>query len=154
MTPTNPQRHCYDYPRPSLTVDAILLRIGSQGAPEVLLIERRSPPFAGHWALPGGFVDQGERLEQAARRELLEETGLEAGALHQLATFADPGRDPRGWTASVVFHGWAIEGHDHAQASDDAARAEWFRIDHLPEMAFDHRAILGLAFERNVHARP
>ncbi|HRT31038.1 MAG TPA: NUDIX hydrolase, partial [Anaerolineae bacterium] len=100
--------YTYDYPRPMLTVDIALARPGPRG-PEVLLIQRGHPPFKGAWALPGGFVEEGETLEQAARRELQEETGLTDLPLQQLAAFGDPGRDPRGWTVSVVFWSWLGE---------------------------------------------
>src|SRR5207302_7854129 len=85
-------QHCYDYPRPSVTVDIVLLT--REPRPRVLLIRRRRDPFAGAWALPGGFIEMDETLEQSARRELREETGIEAAELVQLHTFGDPGRDP------------------------------------------------------------
>ncbi|HEY8506492.1 MAG TPA: NUDIX hydrolase, partial [Gemmataceae bacterium] len=85
----------YDYPRPALTVDVAL--VSRDEPPKVLLIRRLKEPFAGRWALPGGFVDENEPLAAAARRELREETGLAAEDLEQLHTFGEPGRDPRGW---------------------------------------------------------
>jgi 8-oxo-dGTP diphosphatase len=84
-----------------LTVDVVALATGS-GAPRLLLIERRNQPFGGRWALPGGFVDQGEQVAQAAQRELAEEAGLEVDALELLGVYDTPDRDPRGWTVSVV----------------------------------------------------
>src|SRR5207244_6356756 len=90
-----------DFPRPSVTVDVII--VAGKSRPKVLLIRRKNDPFAGMWAIPGGFVEMEEPLEAAARRELLEETGVEAGRLEQLHTFGDPGRDPVGRTISVVY---------------------------------------------------
>src|SRR5262245_21532861 len=93
----------YDYPRPALTAD---VAVASRDArPRVLLIRRKKPPFAGRWALPGGFVDEDERPADAAVRELKEETGIEVKGLDldHLYTAGDPGRDPRGWTVSIVF---------------------------------------------------
>ncbi len=91
--------YTYPHPRPALTVDIVLIK-EERDRPEILLIQRNHPPFAGHWALPGGFVDEDEPLETAARRELFEETGLESPELRQLGAFGDPGRDPRGWTVT------------------------------------------------------
>src|SRR5438552_18167133 len=95
------QQFCYDFPRPALTADAIVLT--REPSPRVLLIRRKHPPFIGAWALPGGFVDQDEPVEDAVRRELREETGLDIEIWEQIQTFGDPGRDPRGWTVSVAF---------------------------------------------------
>ncbi len=132
----------YGYPRPMLTVDIALARQGASGI-EVLLIQRGHPPFEGYWALPGGFVDEGETLVHAAQRELQEETGLVGLALEQLATFGDPGRDPRGWTVSVVFWSWLEPGSpDQLIAGDDAAEAAWWPLTGLPPLAFDHAEIM------------
>ncbi len=138
--------YTYNFPRPAVTVDIILLRVGSNG-PEVLLIRRGHPPFAGHWALPGGFVDEGETLEAAAARELQEETALSGIELQQFAAFGDPGRDPRGWTVSVVFCAWLGEQAIRPQAGDDAAEVGWQPLTALPALAFDHKKIL-----QNFHA--
>src|SRR5262249_17350665 len=97
------QQFCYDYPRPAVTVDAVI--VTREERPRVLLIRRQHEPFAGMWALPGGFVDMDETLEASARRELEEESGVRVEALEQLHTFGDPGRDPRGRTVSVVYLG-------------------------------------------------
>ena len=134
------QEYSYRYPRPSVTVDVVLLHSSVNGK-EVLLIRRRNPPYAGHWALPGGFMERGETLAAAAHRELYEETGLGAGTLQQFAAFGEPGRDPRGWTISVVFWG-EIKGHPCLQAGDDAAEACWWPLAALPPLAFDHGQIL------------
>jgi 8-oxo-dGTP diphosphatase len=111
----------------------------------VLLIRRKHDPFAGKWALPGGFVDENETLEAAARRELHEETGLEVEGLQQLQTFGDPGRDPRGWTIAVAFLARVDAGKLQPEAADDAAEAAWHRLDQLPPLAFDHEQILACA---------
>lgn len=133
--------YTYPYPRPALTVDIVLLRSGKSGE-KVLLIQRKHAPFEGRWAFPGGFVDEGEKLKAAARRELREETSLEVAGLQQLGAFGDPGRDPRGWTVSVVFWGWIDENAGHAQAGDDAANVAWWPLNALPPLAFDHDKIL------------
>ena len=109
----------YDYPRPAVTTDAVVVRL--HPAPHVLLIQRKSEPFKGGWALPGGFLDEHEDLDACVRRELAEETGLTGVELHPLANFSRPGRDPRGWTVSAAYVGLAPDGAD-AQAGDDAAR--------------------------------
>jgi 8-oxo-dGTP diphosphatase len=146
MAGVTPGRHSYDYPRPALTVDVVL--VTREAKPRVLLIERRGEPFAGKWALPGGFVDEGERLAGAAVRELEEETGLSVVELEQLYTAGDPGRDPRGWTVSVAFLARVDARKAKAVAGDDATRAEWHRLDKLPELAFDHAMLIERARAR------
>ena len=121
------------YRNPKPTVDVILRCDGG-----IVLIERANPPFG--WALPGGFVDEGECVEDAARREIQEETGLKAKLESLFYVYSDPARDPRQHTLTVVFIGAAA---GKPQAGDDAAKAEIFALDGLPElMAFDHREIL------------
>jgi 8-oxo-dGTP diphosphatase len=133
------KRFCYEFPRPAVTVDVALLRRGS--ADEVLLVQRGSDPFAGMWALPGGFVDSDERLIDAARRELLEETSIRQSKLIQIGAYGDPGRDPRGHTVSIAFG--AVTGRRTQPAGgDDAAAAGWFALGRLPKLAFDHRRII------------
>ena len=123
---------------PALTVDAVVVAGLEAGAPRVLLIRRDREPFAGRWALPGGFVDYGEDPDLAVGRELLEETGLGGVALAQLRVFGRPGRDPRGHTVSVVYTG-TIDGPPPAvQGGDDAREARWFAPGDLPPLAFDH----------------
>lgn len=136
----------YDYPRPALTVDVVLAT--REVFPRVLLIKRAKDPFAGRWALPGGFVEENERLIDAARRELVEETGVRVAELEHLCAAGDPGRDPRGWTVSVVFFGRVTADEMAAKGADDATEAKWFRLDKLPELAFDHAAILKRAAGR------
>lgn len=138
------QKFSYEYPRPALTVDVVLAT--REDTPRVLLIQRAGDPFKGRWALPGGFVEENERLVDAAKRELQEETGLRINDLEQLYTSGDPGRDPRGWTVSVVF--LARVDVMTATAGDDASDARWFALGELPELAFDHGMILGIAKQR------
>lgn len=166
----------YRYPRPSLTVDCVVFGIGNPGQmtkPElqVLLIRRADEPFKACWALPGGFVnvrddgDQGEDIEDAARRELEEETGIKVDYLEQLCTFGKPGRDPRGRVVSVAWMA-LVRTTDHvATAGSDAKEAHWFPlVDALPwgssnpsrtptslarePLAFDHIEILQTATDR------
>jgi 8-oxo-dGTP diphosphatase len=140
------KRHCYDYARPALTVDLVL--VTRERKPRVLLIRRKHEPFEGMWALPGGFVDENEPLELAARRELQEETGLEVEELEQLQTFGDPGRDPRGWTIAVAFLAPVEAMGLTPKAGDDAAEVGWHQLDRLPPLAFDHDKILARARQR------
>ncbi len=134
------------YPKPAFTVDVVLLRWHA-GWLEVLLIERKHEPFEGCWALPGGFVDQGEGPREAASRELLEETNTAAEALIEVGCFGAPGRDPRGWTVSAAFIGLSPPGVE-AVAGDDARSVQWCRVRELPEMAFDHAQIMAAALTR------
>ena len=137
--------YTYDYPRPCVTVDCIIFR--GNGPPEVLLVRRKNPPFQGKWAFPGGFVDMDETLEESAHRELKEETGLGGLTLHQLHAFSDPDRDPRGRVITVAFYGIAGKDHGGVKGSDDAEEANWFRLDDIPPLAFDHEVILRKALE-------
>jgi len=119
---------------PLLTVD-IIIEMEGKG---VVLIKRKNPPFG--WALPGGFVDYGETLEQAAVREALEETSLQVELIRQLHAYSDSRRDPRGHTISVVF---IAKASGEPKAADDAQEAGVFQADGLPSpLAFDHRQIL------------
>ena len=127
----------YSYPRPAVTVDAIL--VSPQNS--VLLIERGREPSKGKWALPGGFIEMDEELEIACRRELEEETGLLVGELKQFKAFGSVNRDPRHRTVSVIFYTFTDDELE-ACAGDDAANTKWFPIDQLPELAFDHQLIL------------
>jgi len=136
----------YDYPRPSLTAD--LLLITNEDRPRVLLIRRKHEPFAGCWAFPGGFVNENEPLEAAARRELKEETGVEVEHLEQLQSFGDPGRDPRGWTVTIAFIGRVDAATLKPIAADDAAEVAWHFVDAPPKLAFDHAKILAAALKR------
>ncbi len=128
------------YPRPMLTVDVVVLA-GTEASRRVLLIQRGDPPFRGSWALPGGFVEEGEQVLEAAPRELAEETGLRVGELRLLGVYDTPGRDPRGWTVSVVYLA-RVPSEKAVAGADDAADARWFAADELPMLAFDHALIL------------
>lgn len=132
--------HSYEFPRPSLTVDVAVHRWRG-GRLQVLLIERKHDPFAGCWALPGGFVDENEAPRDAARRELIEETGVEVDTLVAVDVFGGPKRDPRGWVVSAAYLALAPSSIE-AIAGDDARNVRWFGIDELPQMAFDHAQIL------------
>ena len=136
----------YDYARPAVTADVVLITREAQ--PRVLLIQRAHEPFAGAWALPGGFVNADEPIVEAAKRELHEETGLEIALLEQLYTTGDPGRDPRGWTISIAFLARVDAGTLQPRAGDDAAAVKWFRINKLPKLAFDHAMLVQRAIAR------
>lgn len=133
--------YVYTHPRPAVTVDILLFTL-LDGKLRLLLIERKQPPFAGMWALPGGFVDENEPLEHAARRELREETSVVDVPLWELGAFGDPGRDPRGWTVSIAYIGLVAADRVHLQPADDAARLDWFPVTKLPPLAFDHDEII------------
>jgi 8-oxo-dGTP diphosphatase len=132
-------------PAVRVAVDLVIFTV-REGALQVLLVERGVPPFRGRWALPGGFVLEGETLEAAARRELREETGLRDVYLEQLYTFGDPGRDPRGRTIAVAYY--ALTPPTEPRASTDAAKAAWHPAARTPPLAFDHDAILKTGLER------
>ncbi|MFA5419682.1 MAG: NUDIX hydrolase [Bacteroidales bacterium] len=131
----------YAYPRPALTVDALII-CKSTTETQILLIQRKHPPFENLWALPGGFMDMDETLEQAVVRELQEETGLVCHNLQQFKSFSTVDRDPRGRTISVVF--WEVLTEiPEITAGDDAKKAQWFPVEQLPQLAFDHGEIIG-----------
>jgi 8-oxo-dGTP diphosphatase len=136
--------YTYNYPRPAVTVDCLIYRKIKE--PEILLIERKYEPFKNSWAFPGGFIEMDEDLIDSAKRELLEETALTGIELQQLACFGKPGRDPRGRTISVVFWGKYTE-FSNVVAGDDAQKAEWFSINKMPKLAFDHEEIFEYALK-------
>jgi 8-oxo-dGTP diphosphatase len=141
--------HTYDYPRPAVTVDCVVfgLDLDAQDL-KILLIQRRGQPFAGMWALPGGFVEMDETLEQSAKRELQEETGISRLYLEQLYTFGDPGRDPRERVVTVAYYA-LVKLTDHAiKADTDATDVGWFAVSDLPRLAFDHAKIVSVALNR------
>lgn len=138
----------YNYPRPALTVDCVVFGFDAQATLQVLLIQRDLPPYAGQWALPGGFVHLQESLEAAARRELQEETGVDDIFLEQLYTFGAPDRDPRERVVSVAYYGLINLVSHPLQATTDARDTAWFTLEALPPLAFDHQQILTMAIAR------
>lgn len=140
--------YTYEYPRPAVTTDIVIFTVREHQL-HVLLIQRRDPPFAHMWALPGGFVNLDETLEDGAQRELEEETGMKGGYLEQLYTYGHPDRDPRGRVITVAYFALIAEDVSfHAEGGSDAARAAWHPINQLPALAFDHAEIIAYAIRR------
>ncbi len=135
----------YKYPRPALAVDCVVFAIFEDGL-KVLLIQRGEEPFKSHWALPGGFVRVDEAAEDAARRELLEETGLRNVYLEQLYTFTEPDRDPRERVVSVAYT--ALVKPTTVRGGTDAENAEWISVQATPDLVFDHAKMLSVALDR------
>src|SRR5262245_44590970 len=130
-----------------VTVDIVIFTI-REGELQVLLVKRGVPPFEGRWAIPGGFAEENESLENAALRELREETGLSEVYLEQLYTFGDPGRDPRGRVVTIAYYALVSADRAPPAAGTDAAEARWWPAGAAPALAFDHRKILDYALER------
>ena len=147
-------KYSYKYPHPSVTTDCVIF--GFDGSRlKVLLVERGVEPFKGKWALPGGFLRMDESAEQGALRELQEETGLKTAYIKQFHTFTDPDRDPRERVITIAYY--ALVRLQDVVAGDDAARAEWFALDEVPSLAFDHDRILRTAIQeirRQIHFEP
>jgi 8-oxo-dGTP diphosphatase len=139
--------YTYEYPRGALTVDGVVFGF-DEGELKVLLIQRDLPPFKGKWALPGGFVQMDETLDQAARRELREETGLSDVYLEQLYTFGEVDRDPRERVVSVAYYALVALSRHRIQAASDASDAAWFCVSELPSLAFDHDRMIAVAVAR------
>ena len=137
----------YKYPRPAITADCVVFGLDDEDL-KVLLIQRANEPFKGRWALPGGFAIVGESLEETARRELNEETGLKDVFLEQLYTFSDPKRDPREHVVTVAYYALVNLSDHEVHASTDAKNAAWFCIDDVPPLAFDHDIILKMGHDR------
>ena len=140
------KKYTYDYPRPMVTVDLIV--VTKEKKPRVLLIRRKHAPYAGQWAIPGGYVEMDEALEIAARRELLEEAGVRVKEIEQLHAFGAPGRDPRGRTISVVYLARVKPAQLKPKADDDAAEVGWHSLLRPPPLAFYHAEILACARRR------
>lgn len=147
-------KYCYKYPHPSVTTDCVIF--GFDGTKlKVLLVERGIEPYKGKWALPGGFLRMEESAEQGALRELQEETGLESAYIRQFHTFTEPKRDPRERVITIAYY--ALVRIQEVVGGDDAARAEWFALDDVPALAFDHDQILRRAtheLRRQIHFEP
>ena len=147
-------KYCYKYPHPSVTTDCVIF--GFDGTKlRVLLIERGIEPFKGKWALPGGFLRMDEDAETGALRERKEETGLDAAYIKQFHTFTTPNRDPRERVITIAYY--ALVRLQEVTGGDDAARAEWYALDKVPALAFDHDQILRMAsyeLKRQIHFEP
>lgn len=139
--------YTYDYPRPSLTVDCVIFGL-DEGDLKVLLIQRGQAPFEGQWALPGGFVRLDETLDEAARRELQEETGVNNVFLEQLYTYSAVDRDPRERVVTAAYFALVKLCDHRIKATTDARNAAWFTVHDAPKLAFDHAKILEQAQER------
>lgn len=147
-------KYHYKYPHPSVTTDCVIF--GFDGTRlNVLLIERGIEPYRGRWAFPGGFLKMDEDAEAGAKRELMEETGLETAYIRQFHTFSAPDRDPRERVISIAYY--ALVRISEVKAGDDAAKAQWHSIDKVPALAFDHDLILRMAtseLRRQIHFEP
>jgi len=129
-----------------VTVDVVLVKPNLK---QLLLIKRKNEPFKDCWALPGGFVDENEDLETAAKRELEEETQVKINALEQIGAYGKPFRDPRGHMVSIAYFG-RVNDDVIAKASDDAKEVNWFSITDLPPLAFDHQEIISDALKKYI----
>ena len=147
-------KYCYKYPHPAVTTDCAIF--GFDGSElQVLLIERGIEPFKGKWAFPGGFLNMDETAGEGALRELKEETGLENAYIEQFNTYSDPGRDPRERVITIAHY--ALVRIQEVKGGDDAAKAQWFPIDEVPQLAFDHDKILRDAMRKlreRIHFEP
>lgn len=131
--------YTYKYPRPAVTADCVVFT--KEAEPKVLLIERGADPYKGCWAFPGGFLNMDETTEQCAVRELEEETGLKILGLQQIGAYSKVDRDPRGRTITVAYLA-VIESPCEVKGQDDAAKAQWFPLNAIPKLAFDHDDIM------------
>lgn len=139
--------YSYNYPHPAVTTDCAIFGFDGKEL-HVLLVERGIEPYKGLWALPGGFLKMDETAEQGAKRELMEETGVEKVYLEQFHTFTAVDRDPRERVLTIAYYALVRKSDYHLIAGDDAAKAAWFSIDELPPLAFDHKDIIRMARER------
>ncbi len=138
-------KYCYKYPHPAVTADCVIFGLDESNKMKVLLIQRGNNPYKGKWAFPGGFMEIDETAEQCARRELEEETGLKDVDIEQFYTFTDVKRDPRERVITVAHY--ALVKLSEVKANDDADDAQWFSLDELPPLAFDHEEILNKALQ-------
>ena len=137
--------YAYEYQRPALTADAVIFGFDGQ-ALNVLLVKRGIEPFKGKWSFPGGFLRMNETIAQCAQRELSEETSFKEVYMEQFGVFSDVNRDPRGRVITTAFY--ALTPKIEVRGADDAAEADWFRLDRVPALAFDHDRILRTAVNR------
>ena len=140
--------YTYEYPRPALTVDCVVFGFEAAAKLKVLLIQRKLPPYKGEWSLPGGFVQVTESVDDAAIRELKEETGVTDVFLEQLYTFGSLGRDPRERVVSVAYYALTSLQEHPLEAATDASDAQWFELAEVPPLGFDHEEILQCAIAR------
>lgn len=148
------KKYCYKYPHPSVTTDCVIFGFEGQKL-QVLLIERGIEPYKGRWAFPGGFLNPDETAEQGALRELQEETGLTGAYIEQFHTYTDPNRDPRERVITIAYY--ALVRIQEVKGGDDAAKAQWFALDEVPQLAFDHDRILQDAMRQireRIHFEP
>ena len=147
MDASHTMSYRYQHPRPAVSADVVIFAHENRRL-KVLLIQRGKDPFSGQWALPGGFLDEGEDLDETPIRELQEETGLAGITLEQVAAFGNRGRDPRTRVISVAYSGLARLSERTIRAGDDAAAARWSSALRLPPLAFDHNQIVKMALRQ------
>src|SRR5574344_722190 len=148
------KKYCYKYPHPAVTTDCVIFGFDGNDI-KVLLIERGIEPFKGKWAFPGGFLNMDETAAEGALRELKEETGLENAYIEQFNTYSEPDRDPRERVITIAHY--ALVRIQEVKGGDDAAKAQWFPIDEVPQLAFDHDKILRDAMRKlreRIHFEP
>lgn len=131
--------YTYKYPRPAVTTDCVVF--AKEEEPKVLLIQRGNEPYKGCWAFPGGFMNMEETAEECAVRELKEETGLTVNQIQQIGAYSKVDRDPRGRTVSIAYLA-IVDAPTAVSGMDDAAKAAWFPLSSLPDLAFDHKDIM------------
>ena len=134
------QTYTYRHPHPAVTTDCVVFGYDMNGGLSVLLIQRGAAPYRGRWAIPGGFLEMNEDAMSCARRELMEETGLEISSLEEIGSFSEVDRDPRERVVSIAF--FTLSCTRPVKGSDDAAQARWFPVKEVPPLAFDHGKIL------------
>ncbi|MBO4215097.1 MAG: NUDIX hydrolase [Bacteroidaceae bacterium] len=137
-------KYHYKYPHPSVTTDNVIFGFDGNTV-RVLLIERGFDPYKGYWAFPGGFLEMQESAEEGARRELMEETGLDTTYVKQFHTFSTPDRDPRERVISIAYY--SLVRMSEVKGMDDAAQAKWFPLNEVPKLAFDHEEMWRIAQE-------